>query len=151
MHSQFLHHTEPTRRRLVALTLVLWLGGAGCVVGCEMMPRVFASDPTPLSDSTASCPARSGPDCCHQQNSNRVVTSFGTTPQTPRAPACCPLAGQAAEAPHKIRFGGKPLIVIVDRLLLASSIAAEKAAWTTAQTRVPDRGGTYLRCCVFLI
>jgi len=149
MRSQFLHHSETTRR-LVALTLVLWLGGAGCVVGCEMMPRVFASDATSVSESSASCPASSGPDCCHQQNSNRVVTSFGTAPQTPRAPACCPLAGQAAEAPHKIRFDAKPLVVVVDRLL-ASSITAENAAWTTAQTRVPDRGSTYLRCCVFLI
>ncbi|MDQ3686075.1 MAG: hypothetical protein M3430_10820 [Acidobacteriota bacterium] len=143
-------HRRENFRRFVALTLVLWLGGAGCVVGCEMMPRVFASDTTPLSDSTASCPARSGPDCCHQQNSNRVVTSFGTTPQTPRALACCPLAGQAAEAPHKVRFDGKPLVVVVDRLS-ASSIAAEKAAWAAVPTRVPDRGSTYLRCCVFLI
>ncbi len=149
MHSQFLHHSETTRC-LVALTLVLWLGGAGCVVGCEMMPRVFASDATPVSESPATCPASSGPDCCYQQNSNRVATSLRTTPLTPRAPACCPLTGQAAEAPHKIRFDGKPLIVVVDRLLV-SSIAAEKVAWTTAQTRVPDRGSTYLRCCVFLI
>jgi hypothetical protein len=153
----------PTRaggvtQRLAALALALWLGGIGCLVGCGT--AVFAApagEPHVISASqdtgaTESCPLSAGHDCCRRAKSVRDGTaSLETLPQSIPTMGCCPLAGQSADPVRKTRLTDAPPEVAGSKLLPTSHTGTYIIAEPPGRRRVPDRGGTYLRCCVFLI
>ncbi|MGH9903320.1 MAG: hypothetical protein ACRD68_16055 [Pyrinomonadaceae bacterium] len=138
-------------RRLTALTLVLWLGGVACLIGCEI--KVSAAVPqTP--DAAESCPAFGGHDCCPQSKGDRAerdAASVNTLPQGHNNPSCCPLYGLPSDPARKISSADAPLALDGGGPSLPAPDAHKTSVRSAGTQRVPDRGGTYLRCCVFLI
>ena len=141
-------------RRLAALALVLWLGGVGCLLGCELTPVVLASDESGTADQeTLSCPAAAKGDCCHSQpaqgdGERRIAL---TAPRTASEMSCCPLAGQSAVVVGKPRLADAPALTFTSSSFLIAPRVGTRDASFAARQRVPDRGSTYLKCCTFLI
>lgn len=138
-------------RRLAALALVLWLGGVACLVGCEMSASAATSAGSQVSQESESCSMGAGHACCHAQRNDGQKPRAGTPFQLNDSMTCCPLAGQSAVAVSKTRVADTLDIALTpDKALLAPVIPAS-TEWASGKMHVPDRGGTYLRCCVFLI
>ncbi len=144
-------------RRLVALALVLWLGGVMCLVGCERdvfaATAVESSGAGALQDTGegASCPLSAGHDCCRAKVSRDGQPSVETPTRSLPLTRCCPLAGQTAEQVRKAGIVDAPAAITSHVLPFISGVETLPASFLSGQRRVPDRGGTYLRCCVFLI
>ena len=145
-------------RRLAASVLVLWLAGVGCIIGCEM--NVAAAhhnrESQTASEGEESCAMSSsaGHDCCKKEEDDDAAVGDAATnvrnPQTPASASCCPLAKVSADPARKISSKDVPLAIAGSGL----PVAPESRTSTTlpsSRLRVPDRGSTYLRCCVFLI
>jgi hypothetical protein len=136
--------------RLAALTLVLWLAGVGCVIGCEMN---ISAAPVVKSEASViakeSCPAFSGHDCCRESEDNGTA-SAGTIPARKDGASCCPLAGQTADPARKASFPDAPLAVTGNGLLFTPNVKTSLTL-PLKGPQIADRGSTYLRCCVFLI
>ena len=134
---------------------MLWLAGVGCFFGCEMgvVSAATEVDEGEAVEQPESCPAFAGHDCCHKAKAESSKVNGSTARQTPgRAPRtdCCPLKGQAADSARKVG--------VADAHLAEAGIPLKfnphtntRARLTTHRLRVPDRGSTHLRCCVFLI
>ncbi len=138
-------------RRLAALALVFWLGGVACLVGCEMGASAATNPGAQVSQESESCSMDAGHACCHAQSSDDEKTRADTPTQSNDSMKCCPLAGQSAVAAGKSRVADTLDIALTpDKARLAPVIPAS-TGWLSKSTHVPDRGGTYLRCCVFLI
>jgi hypothetical protein len=143
-------------RRVAAAALVLWLAGVGCFFGCEMGVVSAAAeevDGQAAVEKSESCPAFAGGDCCHKAKAERGGEggpNAGRTPlRTPRTD-CCPLKAQSADPARKAgatdahpAAAGTPLKF--------TARAHTPARLDAHRPRVPDRGSTHLRCCVFLI
>ncbi len=140
--------------RFLSITFALWLGGLGCVLGCA--PSVLAADDgcgKPGTLAEASCTEHA---CC--QTSPRKTgepretkaASLEPHPEVTGAMSCCALAGQTADAARKSPVGGGVAPVPATRTSFVP-VADLTAPSFAQQTWLPDRGGTYLRCCVFLI
>ena len=142
-------------RRLTAAALVLWLAGVGCFFGCEM-GVVSAAAEAAGQESLAqgdSCPAFAGHDCCHKSKAESSKVNGSTARQTPgRVPRtdCCPLKGQAADPARKVGVADAHLAEAGIPLKFSPHTNVH-ARLTMHRLRVPDRGSTHLRCCVFLI
>jgi hypothetical protein len=161
----------------LALLLSLWVAGAGCMFGCGVMTAAASSEPAPQVDrlttivSGDACAAHGSHDCCakgkgeasHQKTQNtkrRLPLRLEVLLAQREALDNIPLNG-VRECPLAL---GRALAIskVSDRrdLVVADAVAAEpftvlplsefKAAVTPA-ARLPNRGHTYLRCCVFLI
>lgn len=157
-------------RRLTALAIALWLAGAGCLLGCEIVAAAAGHDASTHSAATletasaASCPMHSGGgDCCHKakrrnvQHDAETAQTLTPTTQTP-APSrnipdvsCCPLANRAADPARKIRLSDAPRVVENRALPRAQNKAEHLVELYAPKTEVRDRGSTHLRFCVFLI
>ena len=146
-------HDRRSVHRLASLALVLWLGGAGCLVGCEMDATAAPSGESSPPVSEASCPAftGSGGDCCHKAAAKNVGTHADIPSRPGRLMSCCPLAGQSAAVAGKPRHSDKAGTVLPVSILLAIPRPEAHALEGVGGLRVPDRGSTYLRCCTFLI
>jgi len=144
-------HSSRTFHRLIALALVLWLGGMGCLVGCEMNVSAATVSEAQASASKTSCPAFSGADCCHHAKNDGAQASARTAPQSDGAMSCCPLAGRAALAVNKSHVNLPALSLTASKAALPLPKTKTYAAQTAGQMIVRDRGSTYLLCCVFLI
>ncbi len=143
-------------RRLTAAALVLWLGGVGCFFGCDMgVVSAAESDGQMTTAQADSCPAFAGHDCCHKakaesgdadDDGSNVRQTPGPTPTTGH----CPLKGQSADSARKVSVTDAPHAVAGNTFKLTPHTNAH-ARLTPHRLRVPDRGSTHLRCCVFLI
>ena len=145
-------------RRLAAASLVLWLAGVGCFFGCEMGVVKAAAETVGREAAFAredSCPAFAGHDCCHKAKAGSGGDG-GEGPDARRTPGpaprtdCCPLKSQSADPARKVGFADAPLAEAGTPLKFNPHTNAH-ARLTPHRLRVPDRGSTHLRCCVFLI
>jgi hypothetical protein len=141
-------------RRLAAAALVLWLAGVGCFFGCEMgVVSAAGADGRTAVAQGDSCPAFAGHDCCHKAKAER---GGGNGPNAGRTPArtprtdCCPLKAQSADPARKASTTDASLAEAGTPLRPATH-ANTPARLDAHRQRVPDRGSTHLRCCVFLI
>ena len=143
-------------RRLTAAALVLWLAGVGCFFGCEMgvVSAVAAeADEREAVEQTESCPAFAGRDCCHKAKAESGKGNGSNARRTPgHAPRtdCCPVKSQSADPARKLGVADAPLAEAGTPLKL-SPHTNTRARLNAHRLRVPDRGSTHLRCCVFLI
>jgi hypothetical protein len=141
--------------RLTALALMLWLGGVGCLIGCEIPASAAPVDVTQTSDAAESCSMNSGGDCCHKAEQSKETgkaPTIGALPQSRNISSlsCCPLVGLSSDPARKASASDAPLVIAANVLFLAPKIEhPSKVVSLRSQTR--DRGSTYLRCCVFLI
>jgi hypothetical protein len=142
-------------RRLTAAALVLWMAGVGCFFGCEMgvVSAAAEADEREVVEQPESCPAFAGRDCCHKAKAESGEASGSTARRTPgHAPRtdCCPIKSQSADPARKLGVADAPLAEAGTPLKLSPHTNA-RARLTVHRLRVPDRGSTHLRCCVFLI
>jgi len=139
-----------TIRRSVAVTLVVWLIGFGCLVVCEL--NVSAAPVVGVqADGAESCPMNAGGhDYCQQATENGDELSFGTLPLSTDKMACCPLLGEVADPARKIRIVYERPAAITSEVFFAPEARAVRI-FSRMHVRVPDRGGTFLRDCVFRI
>lgn len=145
-------------RRAVALTLVLWLAGVGCFLGCEFSVSAAGNAvETAAAGPAESCDAFAGHDCCRKSlptppvQSNQADVVFDALPPAPSGRLmCCPLAQPSADPPRRLNLNDAPLALVAASPAPALSVQ-ELLPEAPQKLRVPDRGSTYLRCCAFLI
>lgn len=158
--------TTNALRSLTALGLVAWLAGLGCVLGCASSMGATASahaapsqthsaqNESHSAEQADSCAAMSGHDCCgggEREEGEDERSSVGVGRHGGRTAMHCPLGGRHASDPaRKVRVDTTPAAAAP-----ATQSPAPEASYVTpydtARLPVRDRGGTYLRCCVFLI
>jgi hypothetical protein len=140
-------------RRLASLALAVWLGGAACLLGCEISASAANSDDPAASNQTApACSSSSsGHGCCHQTESEAEQSVAGTIPVSSSRMACCPLSAQPAITVSKTRVENAPALALAPYQILPKLDDGTYTARSTGRILIPDRGSTYLRCCVFLI
>lgn len=150
--------------RSIAMTLLLWLGGAGCMFGCTLNAHAAPTRETvnsngvPVVQEQSSCPMAAGHEHCsrrdaapeHPANSTaldasdqRFVPNEGMN--------CCPLASLTSAAAAKSRIADTITAANAgQRGVSRPDVSSERFSRATP-IHYPNRGQTYLRCCVFLI
>jgi hypothetical protein len=155
-------------RVALSLTVAFWMAGAGCMLGCGNMTAMAASDHAPSTDATVvvandSCAAMHGHDCCAKRAAKKAPAKEASEFLSPIAAALesdgfspaamdCPLAVNASAALAKVQQQDDPDAVVTSethREIFAS--LSEQSRALATPLRLPNRGHTYLRCCVFLI
>ena len=161
-------------RLLLATTLSLWVAGAGCILGCEGMIASAASgllfESTHHSDkgpavvasghACSSGETNKSHDCCKKNSEtvkpaaspqNSDASIFELSGSTSGAMNGCPLAVSRASVVVKTRGSDFESAPALARSILPELKTAERTAPLSPPLRLPNRGHTYLRCCVFLI
>ena len=143
-------------KRIAAFGLAVWLTGLGCLFGCEMNVSAAAATTAHEPAQAESCHAMAH-DCCHAMKSRgseksdpAQAASLVSWPGARGEMSPCPFANPAAESARKAQ-GVEP---VADSTPRAQPPALEARTFPrefAGRVLVPDRGGTYLRCCVFLI
>jgi hypothetical protein len=138
-------------RRLGVSALALWIGGFGCLFGCRM--NASAANVGEMRMPAASVLQHAmGHGCCHAaKKDHRVVASSldaGATADAEASP--CPFSTPAADSGRKV---GVKSVAAVPAQNSRPPVPTAQASFDPPinRARAPDRGGTYLRCCVFLI
>jgi hypothetical protein len=169
-------------RVVLALTVALWMAGAGCLLGCENNIAAAASD-APLPNASTivasgeACASSRGHDCCAKSrtsgarsmhgsnhhgvepatragqkstdaNARGLASSLGTVP---RSMESCPLAVNATAVLSKAGGEQSNPIVAIAQLDAPRLNSQLQTIALSSPLRLPNRGHTYLRCCVFLI
>lgn len=158
-------------RRLSAVTLGLWLAGAGCLLVCEAKASEVEDEEDGRPAQTESCPAFSGSDCCRHNSeessdgdeerevreddaaassAQTATTSIRRSSHSTSETKCCPLGGQSADSSRRISVSDNPETQ-TGSLMKFTSRLRTRAELHSHHPRAQDRGGTHLRCCVFLI
>jgi hypothetical protein len=140
----------PATTRIVhchfAILLLLWWGGLNCLVGCLAGPAsLLAEDHCPMSGE--------GSDCCLSQMGKDKPTAISIgAPSNPSQPLdCCSLQSLTADVKR-----GAHATVTMATTVTPSRIEFTPEYFPRVQfpdrwVRLPDRGGTHLLHCVFLI
>jgi hypothetical protein len=153
----------------LALSLSLWIAGAGCVFGCESM-FTAAQEPQGATEAQFTgrnvstvvsqdvCASTKSHDCCvknKKAHGTRTETpqriGFASQQGLPRETMRCPLAVNGVAVVTKT--SGKQIVapVALSTASLPTENTLEQKAALSPPRRLPNRGHTYLRCCVFLI
>jgi hypothetical protein len=149
-------------RRFACCALVLWLAGVGCIIGCEMQPVAAAAahnaaSPAASSENEESCSISSGKDCCKKKKNDQGDASEESDgevhiglPLNGMHLSCCPLAVVSADPARKVSNRDAPVAPAKSGSPFSSGSRTLRPL-PFHKLRVPDRGSTHLRCCVFLI
>jgi|SRR6266404_1413396 len=143
---------EKMIRLQVALALALWVSHVCCLASCAvdqtsaLEGERSRSEMANISASavTSSCPSRSTHSCCRSSKGGHDKTR-GAWPSFPTTTiSCCQPMDQLSDQDSKSR--------VVDRAPFAPAVSIPLSLGKEAGTlRLPDKGRTYQRCCVFLI
>ena len=158
-------------RLALALAVALWMAGAGCLLGCEQMVNASAAtevtspaSPTIIVASGSACASmHSSHDCCAKRSSH----STSKTPANAQAKAAseklesvealpvsmmdCPLAVIATAELSKAGPDQTSVALPASSQRTGLANLPEQTSAFARPLRLPNRGHTYLRCCVFLI
>lgn len=167
-------------RVALAVSLSLWIAGAGCLLGCQSMVASATAnivDEPPAEGhhlsmivSGDACATNQGHDCCAKkkaatqaraaeptgkpslQTAALISQTESLTPQPSGGMRDCPLALNRAVVVTKTS-GGKQVSAPIALPLKALPVetSTEQLNSVTPVARLPNRAHTYLRCCVFLI
>jgi hypothetical protein len=135
-------------RLLLAISVSIWLAG-GCLLGCGN--TVMAADLASEAEQHESCHAKP------KQAKQREVTStlnatFAGVSSLPRAGITeCPLIIGATAAVSKSSSNSPDLVGGTNAPLMLAVLNGELPQRHIVDPILPNRGPTYLRCCVFLI
>jgi hypothetical protein len=157
-------------RVVLAVAVALWMAGAGCMLGCEGMVAAASSVTTapvhsaPIIASGEVCASVHAHDCCAKHGSKRASAfrTGSTNPQqattavtvdlgTSGSMMDCPLAVNATAALSKAKQDHSGSALLLTRTNGSIPFFHEQASALSPPVRLPNRGHTYLRCCVFLI
>jgi hypothetical protein len=141
--------------------LGLWVAGAGCLLGCSNN-AVAAGAPTQTQALVAegyACSSQTH-NCCkkskstaktHKVHASEAATG-GLFSQTPSSETgTCPLVVNGTALGTKVSKQELTLAALPPVVLSFSNYSANPQVAQSSQLRLPNRGHTYLRCCVFLI
>jgi hypothetical protein len=166
---RFLSSTRIVRVAL-ALAVAFWMAGGGCLLGCENMATAAAAteitapvgSPKIIATGEA-CASMQSHDCCARRGASRT-SAKSKTPETPSSTAVmiargatsssmmdCPLALNAPAALAKAKQDQANSALLLTRANGALPHLQEQATALSPPPRLPNRGHTYLHCCVFLI
>lgn len=165
-----------TVRVTLALTVAFWMAGAGCLLGCENLVTATATSDTRTATSSLTvvatgeaCASMRSRDCCASHGakpatSNSKPQPNNTTPRLTSAPGVmaelggtsspmmdCPLAVKATAALSKAFQDQSQSALLLTRVNGSIPPLREQATALSPPPHLPNRGHTYLRCCVFLI
>jgi hypothetical protein len=154
----------------LALAVALWMAGAGCMLGCGNMVSAATSSDVVSHENTSTivatggaCASMQSHHCCAKhraQSAPKASAKTHSDQTTSLVPALagipgsmmeCPLAVNAAAALSKAGSdqSNAALVAVSGRTFLSDSPA--QASAFVRPLRLPNRGHTHLRCCVFLI
>jgi hypothetical protein len=154
----------------LALAVTFWMAGAGCMLGCQNMASATTlsdvatqPDAPGLIESGDACASSQSHHCCSKHGGHaaakaraRAETAQSATTEpamapTPETMIDCPLAINATAALSK--FGSDQSSVASLPITGRTSLSdlQERAKAFARPQRLPNRGHTHLRCCVFLI
>ena len=163
-------------RFVLAPLLSLWIAGAGCMLGCEGMVAAAAAEPGSSPEKHSShpsgrkativasgeaCSSSGSHSCCAKRASETkpaikrssksdttLLTVGGSSSGMMKG---CPLAVSRAAIAAKIRDNEVAAAPALAHSALAADNFPEQTAPLSTPLRLPNRGHTYLCCCVFLI
>jgi hypothetical protein len=168
-------------RFVLAPVLSLWIAGAGCMLGCEgMAAAVAAADPSADASqhanhsqhsrgsiivasghACASSEANNTHSCCNKksaevQSKSKMTSTDGEVliPSSSSSSGLmndCPFAVSRTVVVNKSRNGEVSVAPALAQSIRLPANSPEQKSPLSAQARLPNRGHTYLRCCVFLI
>jgi hypothetical protein len=158
-------------RRLTLALFALWLAGAGQLVCCgsACAGEALAAPVNELSHERAPDAVGAADACCHarirhEQHAGaqrRSVAASGEPdsagtltmplPASQVMSRCCLSAGQVADRTTRPRITNDPVGACAPRHSSRANIATALDDSSLRVSRLPNRGGTYLRCCVLLI
>jgi hypothetical protein len=158
-------------RVALALAVALWMAGAGCMLGCENMVSASSINEASSPANTVAivaegeaCASMHSHDCCARQRaksapkpavkSNSRVTSSTIWAQLDATSSTmkeCPLAINATAALSKARPDTSKVVLAHTRTSARLPRLHEQTMALSSPPLLPNRGHTYLRCCVFLI
>ena len=162
-------------RVTLAFAVALWMAGAGCLLGCEKYSAAASTNlkqPVEATESVAT-----GGTCAHhranakhvsnaQQVSNSLSAGANKSEATKRSAANaltfafgarpssmmdCPLAVNTTAALSKTGTDNAYAQVALTSVNQSALDSLEQTTALASPPRLPNRGHTYLRCCVFLI
>jgi hypothetical protein len=148
-------------RTLLAISVSLWMAGAGCLWGCSNSAMAAESPTSTQTQTVISGPSCHSPghDCCAKKSSTKsvgidsqhVLSSIVTV--TPEGlMRDCPLAVNAsAEVIPKSTVNGPDSTRATITEVPNVQVRIQPRDWDLAPVQFLNRGPTYLRCCVFLI
>lgn len=157
-------------RVVLAVALAFWVAGAGCLLGCEGMMTVAASESRNVAHHTVSdlnlvvsgeaCASAKSHDCCAKRKhraeakaeptQKQAATLVETDPAS-TAMSDCPLALSRTVVAAKKGVDETSAATPAADANLPTPNLFEQPAPLVSQVRLPNRGHTYLRCCSFLI
>jgi hypothetical protein len=141
----------PATKRLVrlhfAIIILLWWGGLNCLSGCLITPAG--------ADGESHCSmGGEGGDCCKTKAGGEESPSSKAIglPSTSVQPlSCCSLLSLSGEAGRGVwAVDGAATSAILSRVVFTPE-SEPRAQLPDRWARLPDRGGTHLLQCVFLI
>jgi hypothetical protein len=151
-------------RLLLAISVSVWMAGAGCLLGCGNETQAFSLTPTDSTETVVaedSCASSDSHDCCAKKARNQPPAANSGShvptgkPELRTLPSgmmeSCPMALSASVIVSKVRTDDSHAV-------LALTVRRPFAHGTTGPIDIAinqpnrfNRGPTYLRCCVFLI
>lgn len=161
----------------LSLAVAFWMAGAGCLLGCEAMVSA-ASDNVSAKPAQGLAAIVSG-DACASVKSHDCCAKHGakSTPKSATESSASRTSSDSSARPKGERLVTAtsapmmscPLALNASAILSKSGVDQDSAPALPARTinpvtvlpvwgsaflhplRLPNRGHTYLRCCVFLI
>jgi hypothetical protein len=154
-------------RLALAPMLALWVAGAGCLMGCGLSVHAAAEPtaaPSKVNLATVvageACASSKSHDCCAKRRANKSPTNTHSEKTSGRAitPAPdsgvmqgCPLAVNAMAIVAKSTQKDVATVAQLPTSLVQPNLLERSGFARSAPFHLPNRGHTYLRCCVFLI
>ena len=145
-------------RLLLAVSVSFWLAG-GCLLGCGSMAMAAQRGEDQTAVEAESCQSAQEHHCCSKakpakQNTidPKLTESLLALATLPRGPmGDCPLAMGATAIAAKASSNSPDSDQTTNAALPLTAGNRERHQKHFAVPLVPNRGPTYLRCCVFLI
>jgi hypothetical protein len=151
-------------RVLLAVCVSVWLAG-GCLLGCGNMAMAAQSGPQPPSQPAVegeSCHTARTHDCCSKPKpakqsrqstiyprGTESLVALGLAPQGMMND--CPLVVNATAVTSKNNSNSPDPAYATNAALPLIASSGELPQKHAVAPLLPNRGPTYLRCCVFLI
>jgi hypothetical protein len=156
------HLGSKLARFAVTPVLVLWMAGTGCILGCGSGQAAESRHSAYRSagiDSPSECSAGVTHDCCAGKKRARD-SYFGLNHAPPQDVLAitdqptdglrrCPMGLNSSTVASQIRT--PEMVATPAQPLFQSSGLGEQLIRLSHQLPILNRGGTHLRCCVFLI
>ncbi|MGH9882031.1 MAG: hypothetical protein ACRD6N_11400, partial [Pyrinomonadaceae bacterium] len=141
----------------------------GCLIGCENNVQAAANLTAGLSSqdlatiaSGDACASSQSHDCCAKRNAgtksashhSEQIVARALVPSGQRSSGTvgrCPLAVNATAVIAKVRYQESAALAAAVPAQVPPARIGEQSFPLPPQTRLANRGHTYLCCCVFLI